>query len=340
MDYKQAGVDIDAGNRAVDLIKKTVRSTFTPGVLTDIGGFGGLFALDKNAWREPVLVSATDGVGTKLAIAQAAGRHDTVGIDLVAMCVNDIVTSGAEPLFFLDYIACGKLVPERIAEVVGGIAEGCRQAGCALLGGETAEHPGVMEPGDYDLAGFCTGVVEKEGIIDGSSVTAGDALLGLGSAGFHSNGFSLVRKILADAGIDDLSSHVGEIQCSWADELLRPTKIYVRSVLALAKSVRVKALAHITGGGLTENVARVLPQGLEARIDKSAWDASPVFGLLQGMGSVPDGEMYRTFNMGVGMVAVVAHDELEKASRILAEHDEDVSRIGEVATGSGGVIVE
>lgn len=341
MDYKQAGVDIDAGNRAVDLIKETVRSTFTDGVLTDIGGFGGLFALDKTAYREPVLVSATDGVGTKLALAQKAGKHDTVGIDLVAMCANDIITSGAAPLFFLDYIACGTVVPERIAEIVGGIAEGCRRAGCALLGGETAEHPGVMKPDDYDLAGFCVGVVEKSEIIDGSAVEDGDALLGLASSGLHSNGFSLVRKILAGSGIDDLGERMGEIECSWTDELLSPTKMYVKPLQVLARAVRVKALAHITGGGLTENVARVLPNGLQARISKDSWPASPVFGLLAGMGGVDDSEMFRTFNMGIGMVAVVRRDEVETASRVLSESGEETYEIGQVVTDDrGGVAIE
>jgi phosphoribosylformylglycinamidine cyclo-ligase len=341
VDYKDAGVDIDAGSRAVNLMKQTVRSTFTSGVLTDIGGFGGLFALDKTAYREPVLVSATDGVGTKLVLAQKAGRHNTVGIDLVAMCANDVVTSGAAPLFFLDYIACGKLVPERIAEIVEGIAEGCRRAGAALLGGETAEHPGVMEPDDYDLAGFCVGAVEKDAIIDASGVEAGDVLLGLGSSGLHSNGFSLVRKILADAGVDDLSARMGEVQCSWNDELLRPTKIYAKSLLALAGKVRVKALAHITGGGITENVARVLPRGLQARIAKETWPAEPVFDLLAGMGGVDDAEMYRTFNMGIGMVAVVSADEVETASRVLSESGEEAYEIGViVADDDGGVVIE
>lgn len=341
MDYREAGVDIDAGARAVELIKETVRSTFRPEVLTDIGGFGGLFALDKNVWREPVLVSATDGVGTKLAIAQAVDRHDTVGVDLVAMCANDVVTSGAEPLFFLDYIACGTLVPERIAEIVKGIAQGCRQAGCALLGGETAEHPGVMGPADYDLAGFCVGVVEKDAIIDGSTVGAGDVVLGLASNGLHSNGFSLVRRIVADAGIGNLAAaHIGQMQCSWAEELLRPTRIYARPLRALAKTVRVKALAHITGGGLVGNIARVLPAGLQARIDPSAWDAEPIFGLLQGLGDVAESEMYRTFNMGIGMTVVVGADEAKAATRVLQDGGENVREIGRiVADERGGVVI-
>lgn len=341
MDYKEAGVDIDAGNRAVDLIKETVRSTFRPGVLTEIGGFGGLFEINKRAYREPVLVSATDGVGTKLAIARSVGKHDTVGIDLVAMCANDIVTSGAEPLFFLDYIAIGKVVPELVSDIVSGIAEGCKRAGCALIGGETAEHPGIMDPDEYDLAGFCVGIVDKAKIIDGSQVSAGDVLIGMGSKGLHSNGFSLVRKILAGAGMDDLTRHMGGIQCTWAEELLRPTRIYVPAVLALAKSVAVKALAHITGGGLTENVARVLPKGLQARIAAGSWEIDPVFGLLQGLGEVPDEEMYRTFNMGIGMVAVVAPGDADATSRVLARSGEEVFQIGRVGENkSGGVVFE
>ncbi len=341
MDYKQAGVDIEAGNRAVEMMKESVRSTFRKGVLTEIGGFGGFFQLDKSAYHEPVLVSGTDGVGTKLAIAQKVGKHDTVGIDLVAMCANDIITSGAEPLFFLDYIAIGRLVPELVAGIVSGIAKGCVEARCALLGGETAEHPGVMEPEEYDLAGFCVGVAEKATIIDGGDISAGDVLLGLGSKGLHSNGFSLVRRVLADAGIEDLSQKMGGVQCTWGEELLRPTRIYVRSVLALVTKVSVRGLAHITGGGLPENVGRVLPEHLQARIDSSSWTPDPIFGLLQGLGGISRDEMFRTFNMGIGMAVAVASEDVKTATRVLRDSGEQVYQIGEVVEEeSGGVVIE
>ncbi|RJQ53027.1 MAG: phosphoribosylformylglycinamidine cyclo-ligase [Actinobacteria bacterium] len=341
MDYKRAGVDIEAGNRAVEMIKRTVRSTFRPEVLTEIGGFGGLFSFPSQSYEQPVLVSATDGVGTKLEIAKRAGRHETVGIDLVAMCANDVLVSGAEPLFFLDYIAIGRLVPEKVAKIVEGVAEGCRQAGCALLGGETAEHPGVMEPDEYDLAGFCVGVVERHAIVDGTGIAPGDVVLGLSSKGLHSNGYSLVRKILAEAGIEDLSQRMGELQCTWGEELLRPTRIYVKSILALLKAIGVKGAAHITGGGIVENVGRVLPEGTQARIDTASWPKDPVFALLQGMGDVPEEEMYRTFNMGIGFVVIVAEGEVDEAARVLREHGEHVHRIGEIAAGeAGGVVLQ
>ncbi len=324
--YRDAGVDIDAGDELVENIKPHAKRTLRPGVLAGIGGFGALFEVPKK-YREPVLVSGTDGVGTKLKLAFDLNRHDTIGIDLVAMSVNDILTLGAEPLFFLDYYACGKLDVATATQVVKGIAQGCEQAGCALIGGETAEMPGMYTPGEYDLAGFAVGAVEKSRIIDGKAIAEGDAVLGLASNGAHSNGYSLVRKIVAARGIDLSSSLEGKPLGEW---ILAPTRIYVKPVLSLLESVPVKGLAHITGGGLVENVPRVLADTLCAELRRDAWPRSPLFAWLQQQGSVSDAEMHRVFNCGIGMVLVVAEHDVERACGLLREAGETVWRIGAV----------
>jgi len=325
--YRDAGVDIDAGDRLVENIKPFAKRTMRKGVIAGIGGFGALFEIAARRYREPVLVSGTDGVGTKLKLAFEIGRHDTIGIDLVAMSVNDILTLGAEPLFFLDYYACGRLDVATATQVVKGIARGCEQAGCALIGGETAEMPGMYQGGDYDLAGFAVGIVEKKRIIDGSRVAAGDVVLGLASSGAHSNGYSLIRKIVALSRAD-LSSkfHGGTL----ADALLAPTRIYVKPVLALAAAVEVKGLAHITGGGLVDNLPRVLPSRLAARIDRAAWPMPPLFRWLRDRGNVADTELYRVFNCGIGMAVVVAPGNAAKALELLKAAGEKAWRIGRV----------
>ena len=330
--YKDAGVDIDAGDEVVDRIGRHVRSTYRPGVIGDIGGFGGLFSL-MGRYRDPVLVSGTDGVGTKLLLAQKLGRHDTIGIDLVAMCVNDIVVSGAEPLFFLDYFATGKLDPAEAEQVVAGIAEGCRQAGCALIGGETAEMPGMYPDGEYDLAGFAVGVVEKSRIIDGSTIRPGDVVLGLASSGAHSNGYSLVRKIIERSRPDMNAKFDGER--SLADVVMMPTRIYVRPVLQLMGKVNVKGMAHITGGGLLENVPRVLPEGAVAELEKAAWPRPKLFDWLQAEGNVAENEMHRVFNCGIGMVIVVAAADAGPALAELRAGGEAVHRIGRIRARQG-----
>ena len=335
--YKDAGVDIDAGNELVERIKPHVGSTRRPGVLGSIGGFGGLFELDLDKYPRPVLVSGTDGVGTKLKLAIELGRYDTVGIDLVAMCVNDIVVQGAEPLFFLDYYATGQLDVEVGAAIVGGIAEGCRQAGAALIGGETAEMPGMYAAGDFDLAGFAVGIVDRSRIVDGSSLSAGDRLLGLASTGPHSNGFSLIRKILANLPDGGATERDGQ---SVGATLLEPTRIYVRSLLALLESCPVGAMAHITGGGLPDNVVRVLPAHLDAVIDASAWERPPLFDWLQQHGGIADAEMLRTFNCGIGMVVAVPATAVDRAGEILAAHGETVYPIGALEAGSGRVRID
>jgi phosphoribosylformylglycinamidine cyclo-ligase len=324
--YRDAGVDIDAGDELVERIKPYARRTMRPGELAGIGGFGALFEVPKG-YREPVLVSGTDGVGTKLKLAFELSRHDTIGVDLVAMSVNDILTLGAEPLYFLDYFACGKLDVDTASEVVKGIAAGCEHAGCALIGGETAEMPGMYAPGEYDLAGFAVGVVEKTRIVDGSTIAAGDVLLGLASTGAHSNGYSLIRKIIAERGarLDErLGSH------TLADLLLAPTRIYVKPVLHLLRSIRVKGMAHITGGGLVENVPRVLAQNLTARIDRRAWPMPSLFKWLQDEGKVADDEMWRVFNCGIGMVLIVDAGDADRALTTLADSGETAWRIGVV----------
>ncbi|MDD4170088.1 MAG: phosphoribosylformylglycinamidine cyclo-ligase [Desulfotomaculaceae bacterium] len=333
--YAAAGVDIKAGEEAVRLMRSAVQSTFRPEVLTDIGGFGGLFAFNAGKYREPVLVAGTDGVGTKLRVAMLTDRHNTIGIDAVAMCVNDVLVQGAEPLFFLDYLAVGKLAPEKVAEIVSGVAEGCRQAGCALIGGETAEMPGFYPPDEYDLAGFAVGVVERGKIIDGRNIVPGDRLVGLPSSGLHSNGFSLARKVLlehagysVDSGLEQLGRTVGE-------EMLEPTRIYVQAVAPLLERFQIKGLVHITGGGLTENIPRILPDGCAVNIRRGAWPIPPVFELIETAGGVERAEMLRTFNMGIGMVAVVSATEAGAVMDDLAGRGEKSYLIGEVVEGQG-----
>jgi phosphoribosylformylglycinamidine cyclo-ligase len=324
--YRDAGVDIDAGDQLVENIKPYARRTMRPGVLGGIGGFGALFEISRN-YREPVLVSGTDGVGTKLKLAFELGRHDTIGMDLVAMSVNDILVQGAEPLFFLDYFACGRLDVATATEVVKGIAAGCEQAGCALIGGETAEMPGMYPAGEYDLAGFAVGIVEKSAIIDGSTIAAGDVVLGLASSGAHSNGYSLIRKIIANSGADLSTQLEGR---ALSDLMLEPTRIYVKPVLQLIRQVKVKALAHITGGGLVENIPRVLPETLTAQLERSAWRMPPLFGWLQREGRVSDDEMHRVFNCGIGMVVIVDSADAAAAETLLRDAGETVWRIGAV----------
>ena len=331
MTYKDAGVDIAAGNRFVDMIKPLVKSTSRPEVLTDIGGFGGLFSLNKDKYKSPVLVSSTDGVGTKLKLAFQLDRHNTVGIDLVAMCVNDIIVQGAEPLFFLDYLGTGMLAPEKAAEVVEGIAEGCRQAGCALVGGETAEMPGFYSDGEYDLAGFTVGVVDRDEIIDGSSIQVGEAVIGIASNGLHSNGFSLARDIInkrLKRGLDVVLPELGE---PLGEALLRPTKIYVKSILNLLRDFKIQGMAHITGGGLLENVPRILPRHCKAIIRKDAWPKLPLFELLREAGKLEERELYRTFNYGIGMVLIVPQETAEDVLLRLHGLKEDAYIIGEIA---------
>jgi phosphoribosylformylglycinamidine cyclo-ligase len=332
--YKEAGVDIEAGNSFVQKIKPLVKSTFRPEVMTEIGGFGGLFSLNAAKYKNPVLVSGTDGVGTKLKLAFLADRHDTVGIDLVAMCVNDIVVQGAEPLFFLDYLATGKLDPDKAAQVVAGIAEGCRQAGCALIGGETAEMPGFYAEGEYDIAGFTVGVVERDEIIDGSSITVGNKLIGIGSNGLHSNGYSLARRIIFDYMELMIDSPLPGTGATVADELLTPTRIYARSIMNLLKNFRINGIAHITGGGLLENVPRVLPKGCSANIKLGSWNMPSIFSILQQAGNVEQAEMYRTFNMGIGMVLAVAKTDVDDILSRLNGLGEQAWLIGEVKTMS------
>ncbi|HEX7008283.1 MAG TPA: phosphoribosylformylglycinamidine cyclo-ligase [Alphaproteobacteria bacterium] len=328
--YQEAGVDIDAGDALVEAIKPAARSTDRPGVMGGIGGFGGLFDLKAAGFRDPVLVAATDGVGTKLKIAQAVGRHDTIGVDLVAMCVNDIVVQGAEPLFFLDYFATGKLDVAAAAEVVRGVAAGCREAGCALIGGETAEMPGLYAAGDYDLAGFAVGAAERGQLLTGEAVAEGDVVLGLASSGVHSNGFSLVRHVAARAGLGyDAPAPFAPDQ-RLGDALLTPTRIYVKSCLAAIRAGGVRALAHITGGGLLDNIPRVVPAGLGVRLEAGSWPVPAVFRWLADAGGIGASEMARTFNCGIGMVAIVAPEAADAVARRLADLGETVHRIGSV----------
>ncbi|MDH3860249.1 MAG: phosphoribosylformylglycinamidine cyclo-ligase [Gammaproteobacteria bacterium] len=325
--YKDAGVDIDAGNELVERIKPLVKRTRRPEVIAGIGGFGGLFALPPGRYKEPVLVSGTDGVGTKLMLAQHLGVHDTIGIDLVAMCVNDVLVQGAEPLFFLDYFACGKLDNDVASDVIAGIAEGCLQAGAALIGGETAEMPDMYAPGEYDLAGFTVGAVERAEMIDGSAISEGGAIIGIASSGPHSNGYSLIRKVLDRAGNAQIEG------ASAAQRLLAPTRIYVKPILAVMKEVSVKGLAHITGGGITENIPRVLPENLDAEIDTASWQQGPVFDYLQEHGNIEISEMRRTFNCGVGMVVVVNDEDAAKTIDLLARNGETAWQIGRIVAG-------
>ena len=336
--YAAAGVDITAGYKAVELMKAHIKRTKNEGCLDDVGGFGGCFGL-PTGMEEPVLVSGTDGCGTKVKLAILMDKHDTIGIDAVAMCVNDIICCGAKPLFFLDYIACGKNYPEKIAAIVGGVAEGCVQSGAALIGGETAEHPGLMPLEDYDLAGFAVGIVDKKKMIDNSTVKAGDTIIALKSSGVHSNGFSLVRKVF-DVDNADLSRTFDELGGKTLGEtLLTPTKIYVKSVLALMQEVKVKAISHITGGGFYENIPRSLPDGFSAQIKKDDVQVLPIFKLLQATGNIPERDMYNTFNMGVGMSIVVDSADAQKALEILTANGEDAYILGEIVESSEGVIL-
>ena len=335
--YKQAGVDITAGYRAVELMKKHIARTVTPGAASDIGGFGGLFELDLTGMTRPVLVSGTDGVGTKLKYAFMLDKHDTIGIDCVAMCVNDVICCGAKPLFFLDYIACGKNVPERIASIVSGVAEGCVQAGAALIGGETAEMPGFYPEDEYDLAGFAVGAVDRAKVLDNSKVKEGDAVIALPSSGVHSNGFSLVRKIFAEKDITSPREELGGR--SLGEVLLTPTRIYVKPMLALFEKVTVKAVSHITGGGFYENIPRSIPKGLGAKIEKSALRVLPVFDLIAKEGNVPERDMFNTFNMGVGMSVVVAAEDADEALDVLKAAGEDAYVIGEIVRSDDGVVI-
>jgi len=338
--YKDAGVSIAAGNALVKAIAPLARSTTRPGADAELGGFGGLFDLKAAGYRDPLLVAANDGVGTKLKLAIDLGRHAGVGIDLVAMCANDLVVQGAEPLFFLDYYACAKLEPEVAEAVVTSIAEGCRQAGCALIGGETAEMPGMYAPGDYDLAGFCVGAVERGEVLDGSRIRGGDAIVGIASSGAHSNGFSLVRRIVADRGWDLGAEAPFLPGVSLGEALLEPTRIYVKALLPLIRHRLVHGLAHITGGGLLENIPRVLPEGLRAKVDASAWEFPPLFALLQQGGAIAPEEMARTFNCGIGMVAIVPDTDSVKIIERLTESGEQARVIGRIVEGARGCAVE
>ena len=337
--YAAASVDITAGYKSVELMKSHIARTMTAGVASDIGGFGGLFAMDTAGMEQPVLVSGTDGVGTKIRIAQLMDKHDTIGIDCVAMCVNDVICCGAKPLFFLDYIACGKNFPEKIASIVAGVAEGCVQAGCALVGGETAEHPGMMAEDDYDLAGFSVGVVDKKKIIDRSRMAAGDVVIALPSSGVHSNGFSLVRRVF-NVEHADLKSPVEALGGkSLGETLLTPTRIYVKPLLALMEEVDVRGVSHITGGGFYENIPRSIPDGLCAKIERSAVRVLPIFDLLAKTGNIPERDMFNTFNMGVGMSIVVPRDQADRAIAILKEQGEDAYLLGEIVAGEEKVVL-
>jgi phosphoribosylformylglycinamidine cyclo-ligase len=339
--YEDAGVSIAAGEAAVERIKSKVRSTFRPEVIGDIGGFGGLFAFAQHRYTRPVLVSSTDGVGTKALVAQAAGRFDTIGVDLVAMCVDDIVCQGAEPLFFLDYIAVGKLDPDHIEQLVEGVAHGCRQAGCALIGGEMAEHPGAMEPGEFDLVGFAVGVVERDRLITGEHVAVGDVLIGLPSPGLRSNGYSLARKVLLDGagrGLD-APAYPGAHH-SLADELLLPSVVYAPAIAALLRVVDVRSIAHITGGGLPGNLSRVLPDGADAVVDARSWEPPRIFSEIQRLGEVTDDEMRKVFNLGIGMVVVVAPEEAHRTLDVLRTEGHRAVEIGRIVSGRGTVRFE
>ncbi len=335
--YKEAGVDVTAGYASVELMKKHIAKTNINGVISGIGGFGGLFQPDLKGMEEPVLVSGTDGVGTKLKLAFLLDKHDTIGIDCVAMCVNDVVCGGAKPLFFLDYMALGKNIPEKVAEIVSGVAEGCVQSGCALVGGETAEMPGFYPVDEYDLAGFCVGIVDKKKIIDGSALCEGDVLIGLASSGVHSNGFSLVRKVF-DINSETVLKTYDELDKPLGETLLTPTKIYVKPLLSLIDNVNVKAVSHITGGGFYENIPRMLKYGMSAQITKSAVPVLPIFNIIQREGNISEHDMFNTFNMGVGMVIAIDKNDVDKALNVLAQTGENAFVLGEVVKGDKEVI--
>lgn len=338
--YKAAGVDITAGYKSVELMKSSIARTMTKGVCSDVGGFGGLFLPDLAGMKEPVLVSGTDGVGTKLKIAMLLDKHDTIGIDCVAMCVNDVICCGAKPLFFLDYIACGKNIPEKIAAIVSGVAEGCVQSGSALIGGETAEHPGMMPEDDYDLAGFSVGIVDKSKILDNNSMAPGDVVIALASSGVHSNGFSLVRKVFDVENNKEIFAPCEALGGkSIAETLLTPTKIYVKSMCALFEEVTVKGVSHITGGGFYENIPRSIPDGLGAEIERSAIRILPIFDLIEKTGNIPERDMFNTFNMGVGMSVVVAPEDADRTLEILRAHGEDAYVIGKIIASDEKVVI-
>jgi phosphoribosylformylglycinamidine cyclo-ligase len=336
--YEEAGVSIDKGNESVEKMKPFVKETFRKEVLTDLGGFGGLFALNKDKYEEPVLVSGTDGVGTKLKVAFAMNKHDSIGIDAVAMCVNDIIVTGAEPLFFLDYLAVGKLEPDQVTQIVKGVAEGCKQAGCALIGGETAEMPGFYPEGEYDVAGFAVGIVDKKKIINGKNIQEGDIILGLPSSGLHSNGFSLARKVLFEKGFLQTDSYLEGMGTSLGNLLIEPTKIYVKTLLQLIEAAEIKGLAHITGGGLVENVPRVLPEGLCAEIESETFPKPGIFEFIQNIGEIEDEEMYRVFNMGIGMVIIADKKNGEIITEKCKAIGEEIYTIGKIIKGNKTII--
>lgn len=335
--YKSSGVDVKAGYESVKLMKKSVMKTFTKNVISDLGGFGGLFAIDKDKYEEPVLVSGTDGVGTKLKIAFMMDKHDTIGEDCVAMCANDILCQGAKPLFFLDYIATGKLKPTVVSDIVEGVANGCLKCGASLIGGETAEMPGFYSDGEYDVAGFCVGIVDKKNIINGFDIEAGDVLIGLPSSGLHSNGFSLVRKVLFDANKIDINKRFDNLETTIGEEILKPTRIYYEPVFKLIEKFNIKGISHITGGGFYENIPRMLPENCMANINTKVIDTPPIFDIIRELGDIELDEMYRTFNMGVGMVMAVSSNEVDEIIDYLKEINEKVYLLGEVVNGKDGV---
>ena len=338
--YKDSGVYVERGYKAVELMKKHVKSTYDNNVIGDLGSFGGFYSIAGEKMEEPVLVAGTDGVGTKLKYAFLLEKHDTIGIDAVAMCVNDIVCQGAKPLFFLDYYACGRLYPEAEADVVKGIADGCRQAGCALIGGETAEMPGFYPDGEYDLAGFAVGIVDKKKVINGKDIKPGDVIIGLKSTGVHSNGYSLVRKLFGDSDKAALEAYDAELGASAAEVLLKPTRIYVKSILALIEKVQVKGIAHITGGGFIENLPRIFPEGVGCEVVKNSYDVPPVFKVMQKRAGITDAQIYNTFNMGIGMMVVVAPEDVDAAIASLQATGEDVAVIGKIVAGDKKVILK
>ena len=336
--YKAAGVDVTAGYKGVELMKKAVQATYTNAVISDIGGFGGLYAPQIKGMEEPILVSGTDGVGTKLKLAFLMDKHDTIREDCVAMCANDVICTGASPMFFLDYMALGKNIPEKVATIVAGVAEGCKKANCSLIGGETAEMPGFYPVDEYDLAGFCVGIVDKKKIINNKTIEIGDKVIGLKSSGVHSNGFSLVRKVF-DVNKENLNEYVESLGCTVGEALLKPTKIYVKPILKLIEQVKVKGISHITGGGFYENMPRMLREGVALKIDKNSYEVPPIFKLIAERGNIPERDMYNTFNMGIGMAVIVPESEVEKSLEILKEAGEEAYLIGEVIAGNKEIIV-
>lgn len=336
--YKAAGVDVTAGYKGVELMKKAVQATYTNAVISDIGGFGGLYAPQIKGMEEPILVSGTDGVGTKLKLAFLMDKHDTIGEDCVAMCANDVICTGASPMFFLDYMALGKNIPEKVATIVAGVAEGCKKAKCSLIGGETAEMPGFYPVDEYDLAGFCVGIVDKKKIINNKTIEIGDKVIGLKSSGVHSNGFSLVRKVF-EVNKENLNEYVESLGCTVGEALLKPTKIYVKPILKLIEQVKVKGISHITGGGFYENMPRMLREGVALKIDKNSYEVPPIFKLIAERGNIPERDMYNTFNMGIGMAVIVPESEVEKSLEILKQAGEEAYLIGEVIEGNKEIIV-